>query len=317
MKRSDDHRRLEGEQNIGRFLSLFSVIAIVKWYETKRQLFSHAKLFLLFLCCIWRQAETGWASKVSPIRESYTVTFYPDSGLQTIFSSWAVRGGVTFWKSFKSKAFVVLNGIFSLKERFLQFLVEAVHCPLMISSRTQCPVDNKIRAPKSTESKRVQDAINELIIWKLNSLVVVVMTSQFTRDIDYPRYEISTGSVFLNLIYCNVFIAILSIACMTGALWAKRGERDISRGARYEREARDEGKRKIKRLFAVHCSCCSAHLRPQILTTRGDVKRTNQNTIHYRAKIVTFLTRSVCIAVEMRSYDCFHGFANSYQSLWA
>ena len=126
------------------------------------------------------------------------------------------------------------------------------------------------------------------------------MTSQFTRDIDYPRYEISTGSVFLNLIYCNVFIAILSIACMTGALWAKRGERDISRGARHEREARDEGKRKIKRLFAVHCSCCSAHLRPQILTTRGDVKRTNQNTIHCQAKIVPFLARSVCIAIETR-----------------
>ena len=87
--------------------------------------------------------------------------------------------------------------------------------------------------------------------------------------------------------------------------------------ARHEREARDEGKRKIKRLFAVHCSCCSAHLRPQILTTRGDVKRTNQNTIYYRAKIVTFLAQSVCIAVEMRSYDCFHGFANSYQSLRA
>ena len=34
---------------------------------------------------------------------------------------------------------------------------------------------------------------------------------------------------------------------MTGALWAKRGERDISRGALHEREARDEGKRKIKR----------------------------------------------------------------------
>ena len=30
---------------------------------------------------------------------------------------------------------------------------------------------------------------------------------------------------------------------MTGALWAKRGERDISRGARHEREARDEGKK--------------------------------------------------------------------------
>ena len=35
------------------------------------------------------------------------------------------------------------------------------------------------------------------------------------------------------------------LACMTGALWAKRGERDISRGARHEREARGEGKRKI------------------------------------------------------------------------
>ena len=88
---------------------------------------------------------------------------------------------------------------------------------------------------------------------------------------------------------------------MTGTLWAKRGERDISRGAQHEREARDERKRKIKRLFAVLCSCCSAHFRPQILTARGDVKRTNQNTIHYRAKIVTFLARSVCIAVEMRS----------------
>ena len=36
------------------------------------------------------------------------------------------------------------------------------------------------------------------------------------------------------------------LACMTGALWAKRGERDISRGARHEREAQDEGKRKLK-----------------------------------------------------------------------
>ena len=96
---------------------------------------------------------------------------------------------------------------------------------------------------------------------------------------------------------------IYSLACMTGAYWAKWGKRDISRGAR------DEGKRKIKPLSAVHCSCCSAHF-------RGDVKRTNQNTIHYRAKIDTFLVRSVCIAVEM-SYNCFHGFANSYQSLRA
>ena len=34
---------------------------------------------------------------------------------------------------------------------------------------------------------------------------------------------------------------------MTGALLAKRGERAISRGARHEREARDEGKGEIKR----------------------------------------------------------------------
>ena len=32
--------------------------------------------------------------------------------------------------------------------------------------------------------------------------------------------------------------------------------------------------------------------RPRILTTRGDVKRTNQNTINYHAKIVTFLARA-------------------------
>ena len=112
--------RLEGQQNIGHFLSLFSVIAIIKWYGTKRQLFSHAKLFFLFLCCTWRQAETGWASKVSPIRESYTVAFEPDSGLRAI-SSWAVRGGATFWKTFKSKAFVVLSGLFYVKERFHNF----------------------------------------------------------------------------------------------------------------------------------------------------------------------------------------------------
>ena len=39
--------------------------------------------------------------------------------------------------------------------------------------------------------------------------------------------------------------AHFSLACMTGALWAKRDERDISRGARHEREARDEEKRKF------------------------------------------------------------------------
>ena len=53
------------------------------------------------------------------------------------------------------------------------------------------------------------------------------------------------------------------------------------------REERDEERRKIKRLLPVHCSGSSAHLRPQVLTDGGDVKRTNQNTIHY-SKIVTF-----------------------------
>ena len=38
------------------------------------------------------------------------------------------------------------------------------------------------------------------------------------------------------------------VACKTGALWAKRGERGILR------EARDEGRRKKKGLLPVHCS---------------------------------------------------------------
>ena len=51
---------------------------------------------------------------------------------------------------------------------------------------------------------------------------------------------------------CNIgtwSLFYLKIAFMTGALWAKRGEHDISRGARHEREARDEGKRKMKIKF--------------------------------------------------------------------
>ena len=45
-----------------------------------------------------------------------------------------------------------------------------------------------------------------------------------------------------------------TVACITGALWAKRGERDISLGARHEREARDEWKGKIKLyLLLLYC----------------------------------------------------------------
>ena len=38
---------------------------------------------------------------------------------------------------------------------------------------------------------------------------------------------------------------------MTGAFWAKRGERDISRGARDEREARDERSPRLARKAPV------------------------------------------------------------------
>ena len=44
------------------------------------------------------------------------------------------------------------------------------------------------------------------------------------------------------------FWAVFILACKTGALWAKLGERRILG------EARDEGRRKIKRLLPVHCS---------------------------------------------------------------
>ena len=49
---------------------------------------------------------------------------------------------------------------------------------------------------------------------------------------------------------CNVLHpkSNIQIACITGALWAKWGERDILC------EAWNEGRRKIERLLPVHCS---------------------------------------------------------------
>ena len=44
------------------------------------------------------------------------------------------------------------------------------------------------------------------------------------------------------------FRAVFTLACKTGALWAKLGE------CRILGEAWDEGRRKIKRLLPVHCS---------------------------------------------------------------
>ena len=43
----------------------------------------------------------------------------------------------------------------------------------------------------------------------------------------------------------------------------------------------------MKRLLPVHFSGSSAHLRPQVLTNGGDVKRTNEDKIYY-SKIFTF-----------------------------
>ena len=100
------------------------------------------------------------------------------------------------------------------------------------------------------------------------------------------------------IMHANVLIIILywklegfyQIACITGTLWAKRGERFILREARNECEAAYEGRRNIKCLF-LYQSIVLALLPTypsRVLIDGGDVKRTDQNTIHY-SKIVTFL----------------------------
>ena len=46
-----------------------------------------------------------------------------------------------------------------------------------------------------------------------------------------------------------------TLACITGALWAKRGERGILHETRNECKARDEGRRKISVCYqSTHCS---------------------------------------------------------------
>ena len=53
-------------------------------------------------------------------------------------------------------------------------------------------------------------------------------------------------------------------------------------------------------IAAVHCSGSSAHLRSQVLTDGRDVKRINQDTIHY-SKVVTFLaTRNTDNSIKHR-----------------
>ena len=69
---------------------------------------------------------------------------------------------------------------------------------------------------------------------------------------------------------------------MTGALWAKRGERDISRGARHEREARDEGKRKIKG-------------RNQDFTERGSIVGPPKRYLHkFCSKVRQYYIKKLC-----------------------
>ena len=61
------------------------------------------------------------------------------------------------------------------------------------------------------------------------------------------------ASIFSIILYGKLE-GFYQIACITGTLWAKRGERGILREARNEYEAWDEGRRKVKRLLPVHCS---------------------------------------------------------------
>ena len=79
-----------------------------------------------------------------------------------------------------------------------------------------------------------------------------------------------------------------SLACMTGALWTGLYERYFARSATRARSARrGEEKNKVPVRSALFLL-----FRTLTPTAWGDVRRTNQNTIHYRAKIVTFLAQA-------------------------
>ena len=124
----------------------------------------------------------------------------------------------------------------------------------------------------------------------------------------YGRSTTFASLATFSLLICDFFCFLLRrwrsrehVACITGALLAKRGDLVILNKALKVSDVRDKGRRKIKRLLPVHCSGPSAHLRPQVLTDRGDVKRTNQNTIHY-SKIVTFqATRNTDSSINHRT----------------
>ena len=86
--------------------------------------------------------------------------------------------------------------------------------------------------------------------------------------------------------------------------------RYFARSATRARSAR-RGEEKNKAPVRSPLFLLFRHLRPQIFNYPRWCQKNHSKHDHYRAKIVTFLARSVYVAVEMRSYDCFfHGFAN-------
>ena len=92
------------------------------------------------------------------------------------------------------------------------------------------------------------------------------------------------------------------------SLHNRRAMCQVRQTRHFARSARRWAKKKIKRLrpagwellAPVHSSGSSSHLRLQMLTDGGDVKRTNENTIHC-SKIVIFLaTRNVDSSINHR-----------------
>ena len=71
---------------------------------------------------------------------------------------------------------------------------------------------------------------------------------------------------------CLSIVSLHNRRFISQARWTRHFQKNV----RNVREARDEGRRKIKRLLPVHCCGSSALLRPQVLTDDGDVKSADQ-----------------------------------------
>ena len=91
----------------------------------------------------------------------------------------------------------------------------------------------------------------------------------------------------------SMFLDILIIIFVYSSLHNRHFMSQARRTQHFERSAKRarsvrRGEEKDQAPLPVHFSRSSAHLRPQVLTNGGDVKKTNENTIYY-SKIVTFL----------------------------